>query len=48
VKAALRASRRYGWPLQVIDGAADDPVLEQPAATADAIRAAAQSGGERR
>jgi pimeloyl-ACP methyl ester carboxylesterase len=38
LKAATRASRRYGWPLQVIDGAADDPVLEQPDATARAIR----------
>ena len=24
------ASARYGWPLHVIDGAADDPTIEQP------------------
>ena len=34
------ASARYGWPLHVIDGAADDPVLEQPEATLRAVRTA--------
>jgi pimeloyl-ACP methyl ester carboxylesterase len=29
---AEAASRRYGWPLHVIDDAADDPTLEQPEA----------------
>jgi pimeloyl-ACP methyl ester carboxylesterase len=29
---AEQASTRYGWPLQVIDDAADDPVIEQPEA----------------
>jgi pimeloyl-ACP methyl ester carboxylesterase len=29
---AEAASRRYGWPLHVIDAAADDPTLEQPEA----------------
>jgi pimeloyl-ACP methyl ester carboxylesterase len=29
---AERAAVRYGWPLHVIDGAADDPAVEQPAA----------------
>jgi pimeloyl-ACP methyl ester carboxylesterase len=28
--AAEAASRRLGWPLHVIDGAADDPPVEQP------------------
>jgi pimeloyl-ACP methyl ester carboxylesterase len=27
---AEEASARYGWPLHVIDGAADDPTIEQP------------------
>jgi len=29
---AEAASARYGWPLQVIEGAADDPAVEQPEA----------------
>jgi pimeloyl-ACP methyl ester carboxylesterase len=29
---AEAASKRYGWPLRVIDGAADDPPIEQPQA----------------
>ena len=29
---AEAASQRYGWRLEVIDGAADDPTLEQPEA----------------
>jgi pimeloyl-ACP methyl ester carboxylesterase/ubiquinone/menaquinone biosynthesis C-methylase UbiE len=37
---AESASRRYGWPLHVIDGAADDPALEQPQAFLQALRAA--------
>jgi pimeloyl-ACP methyl ester carboxylesterase len=28
--AAAQASARFGWPLHVIDGAADDPTIEQP------------------
>lgn len=32
------ASRRYGWPLQVIEAAADDPALEQPRAFVQALR----------
>jgi pimeloyl-ACP methyl ester carboxylesterase len=28
--AAQRASSRLGWPLHVVEGAADDPVVEQP------------------
>lgn len=34
------ASRRYGWPLRVIEGAADEPALEQPRAFVHALRAA--------
>ncbi|HEU4630447.1 MAG TPA: alpha/beta fold hydrolase [Gemmatimonadaceae bacterium] len=33
-------SARYGWPLRVIDGSADDPALEQPEAFAAALREA--------
>ena len=32
------AGRRHGWPLHVIDGAGDDPPLDQPAAFLDALR----------
>jgi pimeloyl-ACP methyl ester carboxylesterase len=34
---AERASARYGWPLQVIDDAGDDPKLERPRAFLDAF-----------
>ena len=37
---AQAASARYGWPLEVIEGAADDPPLEQPAAFLAALRRA--------
>lgn len=30
LSVAEQASRRYGWNLEVIDGAADDPTLDQP------------------
>ena len=29
-ESAKNASERYGWPLHVIENAADDPKLEQP------------------
>lgn len=32
------ASTRHGWPLQVIDGAGDDPPMEQPQAFLEALR----------
>ncbi len=32
LRVAEAASVRYGWPLQVIEDAADDPVIEQPEA----------------
>lgn len=34
-----RASERFGWPLHVIEGAADDPAFEQPAAVLEALAA---------
>ena len=37
---AQAASARYGWPLQVIEHAADDPPIEQPEAFVRALRAA--------
>lgn len=37
---AERASQRYGWPLHVLDGARDDPAIEQPSAFLDALRTA--------
>jgi pimeloyl-ACP methyl ester carboxylesterase len=30
IRVAERASARHGWPLHVIEGAADDPAVEQP------------------
>jgi pimeloyl-ACP methyl ester carboxylesterase len=37
---AEAASKQYGWPLEVIDAAADDPTLEQPEAFVRALRRA--------
>jgi len=37
---AEAASARYGWPLHVIEHAADDPPIEQPEAFVRALRAA--------
>ncbi|WP_309963275.1 hypothetical protein [Variovorax guangxiensis] len=42
---AQAASARHGWPLDVIDDAADDPAVEQPEATMRALRRALTSGG---
>lgn len=39
LKIAEAASARYGWPLQVIEGAADDPIIDQPAAFLRALDA---------
>ena len=36
---AQAASERFGWPLHVIDGAADDPPMEQPQAFVNAVLA---------
>ena len=40
VRTAEAAAARYGWPLHVIDDAADDPAHEQPNAFLEAFRAA--------
>ncbi len=40
LEIAEAASARYGWPLHVIEGAGDDPPLDQPDAFLDALRAA--------
>jgi pimeloyl-ACP methyl ester carboxylesterase len=45
---AEAASARYRWPLQVIDGANDDPPVEQPAALVQALREAMRSGEMKR
>ena len=37
LSVAEAASRAFGWPLRVIDGAADDPAIEQPEAFLDAM-----------
>jgi pimeloyl-ACP methyl ester carboxylesterase len=39
LSAAEAASARYGWPLRVVEGAADDPPTEQPEAFVEALRA---------
>jgi pimeloyl-ACP methyl ester carboxylesterase len=40
LSVAEAASKRYGWPLRVIEDAADDPPIEQPAAFLVALDAA--------
>jgi len=40
LRIAEVAGARYGWPLHVIEGAGDDPPLDQPDAFLDALRAA--------
>jgi pimeloyl-ACP methyl ester carboxylesterase len=40
VKVAEEASARYGWPLFIIDNAADDPPIEQPQAFLQTLRRA--------
>lgn len=37
---AEAASERHGWPLHVIERAADDPIVDQPEAFLDALRSA--------
>ena len=39
LRIAEVAGARYGWPLHVIEGAGDDPPLDQPDAFLDALRA---------
>ncbi len=38
LRIAEDAHARYGWPLEVIDDAANDPILEQPEAFVEALR----------
>jgi pimeloyl-ACP methyl ester carboxylesterase/ubiquinone/menaquinone biosynthesis C-methylase UbiE len=40
LSVAQAASARYGWPLHVVENAADDPPLEQPEAFVKALHAA--------
>ncbi len=40
LRIAEAASERYGWPLHVIEDAADDPPRDQPEAFLDALRLA--------
>ena len=40
---AEAASARYGWPLQVIENAGDDPPIEQPEAFLKALRQALET-----
>ena len=35
---AEQASARYGWPLHIVDEAADDPAMEQPARFVEVLR----------
>jgi pimeloyl-ACP methyl ester carboxylesterase len=39
LSVAEAASKRYGWPLRVIEDAADDPPIEQPKAFLAALDA---------
>lgn len=43
LRIAEAASERYGWPLHVIERAADDPPMEQPQAFVQALRACLRS-----
>ncbi len=43
LRIAEAASARFGWPLHVIENAADDPAFEQPAAFLKALHAALDS-----
>jgi pimeloyl-ACP methyl ester carboxylesterase len=48
LRVAESASRALGWPLCVIEDAADEPSLDQPAAFIDAVRAAIEHAATRR
>ena len=39
LRVAEAASRAFGWPLHVVEDAADDPALEQPEAFVDVLQA---------
>lgn len=44
VQAAEAAASRFGWPLHVIDGAADDPPIERPGAFVEVLRGVIETG----
>src|SRR5690606_23304446 len=43
LRVAERARARHGWPLQIVDEAADDPARDQPEAFLEALRATLSS-----
>ncbi len=45
LRVAEAASRAFGWPLHVIEDAADDPAMDQPEAFAATLRSAIDPGG---
>jgi hypothetical protein len=45
LRVAEAASRAFGWPLHVIEDAADDPAMDQPEAFAATPRSAIDPGG---
>jgi pimeloyl-ACP methyl ester carboxylesterase len=44
LSVAEAASKRYGWPLRIIENANDDPAIEQPEALVLALRAVLSEG----
>jgi pimeloyl-ACP methyl ester carboxylesterase len=48
LRIAEDASARYGWPLHVIENAADDPKLEQPDAFLQTLYTALETTDKRR
>jgi pimeloyl-ACP methyl ester carboxylesterase len=46
VRVAEAASKRYGWPLHVIEGAGDDAPIEQPDEFLRALRVSLAGGRE--
>ncbi len=48
LRAAEKASQRYGWPLHVIEGARDDPASERPAEFVAAVHRALTARGTER
>jgi hypothetical protein len=44
LRVAEKASGRFGWPLHVIEAAADDPPRDRPEAFVEALRAALAPG----
>ncbi len=46
LRVAEAASRAFGWPLHIVENAADDPALEQPEAFVDVLQSVI--GGDKR